>query len=64
MQVRHLDEENLFKLVEWNHCRGLVSVQKWAEAKEALSCSGCREEYLQAQWRDQVAAQTKPLARK
>ncbi|KAJ6574190.1 hypothetical protein B0H19DRAFT_985911, partial [Mycena capillaripes] len=67
-QIKHLDEDNLFKLAEWNQRCGLVSLEKRREATEALamirSKCGHSREYLKVQWHDQVQTQTKPLARR
>ncbi|KAF7334903.1 hypothetical protein MSAN_02360300 [Mycena sanguinolenta] len=63
-QVKQVDEANLFKLAEWNHCRTLFSQNKREEAERDLKKCGLSSEYLKDQWKAQVKAQTKPVPRR
>ncbi|KAJ7859935.1 hypothetical protein B0H14DRAFT_2745682 [Mycena olivaceomarginata] len=63
-QVKQGDEANLFKLAEWNQRRTLFSKKKRVEAERQLKKSGHSKEFLKAQWKEQVKAQTKPAPRR
>ncbi|KAJ7872677.1 hypothetical protein B0H14DRAFT_3563287 [Mycena olivaceomarginata] len=63
-QVKQGEEANLFKLAEWNQCRTLFSKKKRVEAEHQLKKSGHSKEFLKAQWKEQVKAQTKPAPRR
>ncbi|KAJ7697062.1 hypothetical protein B0H14DRAFT_2418321 [Mycena olivaceomarginata] len=63
-QVKQGDEANLFKLAEWNQRRTLFSKKKRVEAEHQLKKSGHSKEFLKAQWKEQVKAQTKPAPRR
>lgn len=63
-QVEHADNMSLGRLGSWivrrtAHCEG-----KLREALAMLETCGFPEEILRAEWDNQVATQTKPLARK
>ncbi|KAJ7149089.1 hypothetical protein C8R43DRAFT_1128849 [Mycena crocata] len=61
-QVKHADEANLFKLAEWIRRRTLHSANKRVQAEAELRRCGHSREFLREQWKQQVKAQTKPLA--
>ncbi|KAJ7301708.1 hypothetical protein DFH08DRAFT_919079 [Mycena albidolilacea] len=63
-QVKQGDEANLFKLVEWNQRGTLFSKKKRVEAERQLKKSSHSKEFLKAQWKEQVKAQTKPAPRR
>ncbi|KAJ7807154.1 hypothetical protein B0H14DRAFT_2874150 [Mycena olivaceomarginata] len=63
-QVKQGDEANLFKLAEWNQRRTLFSKKKRVEAEHQLKKSSHSKEFLKAQWKEQVKAQTKPAPRR
>ncbi|KAJ7809346.1 hypothetical protein B0H14DRAFT_2867323 [Mycena olivaceomarginata] len=63
-QVKQGDEANLFKLAEWNQRRTLFSKKKRVEAERQLKKSSHSKEFLKAQWKEQVKAQTKPAPRR
>ncbi|KAJ7182224.1 hypothetical protein C8R43DRAFT_1115874 [Mycena crocata] len=63
-QVKHADEANLFKLAEWIRRRTLHSANKRVQAEAELRRCGHSREFLREQWKQQVKAQTKPLARR
>ncbi|KAJ7040108.1 hypothetical protein C8F04DRAFT_1254251 [Mycena alexandri] len=63
-QVKHTDEETLFKHGEWNHRRALHSREKRRAALEVLAECGESREYLKKQWAEQVRVQTKLVARR
>ncbi|KAJ7723983.1 hypothetical protein B0H16DRAFT_1333782, partial [Mycena metata] len=63
-QIKHSDEETIFKLGEWNQHRTLHSRQKRREALEVLAECGQSREDLKKQWAEQVQVQTKPVARR
>ncbi|KAJ7729056.1 hypothetical protein B0H16DRAFT_1734416 [Mycena metata] len=63
-QVKHADEANLFGLAAWNRRRGLHSTTKRLEAEAVIEECGVAIEVLKEEWVKQVAAQTKPLARR
>ncbi|KAJ7850425.1 hypothetical protein B0H14DRAFT_3137678 [Mycena olivaceomarginata] len=63
-QIEHTQEASLFRLVEWICRRYRHSVQKRADATEALQECGKPKSLLREQWKMQVIAQTKPLPRR
>ncbi|KAJ6471983.1 hypothetical protein C8R45DRAFT_936644 [Mycena sanguinolenta] len=63
-QIEHADEMSLLRLGEWIRRRHAHSVQKRGEASQALADSGKPLSLLRAEWKKQVAAQTKPLPRR
>ncbi|KAJ7773711.1 hypothetical protein DFH07DRAFT_952753 [Mycena maculata] len=63
-QIEHTDKMSLGRLASWilrrtAHCEG-----KLKDAVAELQTCGVAEDVLRAQWADQVAVQTKPLARR
>ncbi|KAJ6607282.1 hypothetical protein B0H10DRAFT_2307084, partial [Mycena sp. CBHHK59/15] len=62
-QIEHAQEASLFRLAEWIHRRYRHSVQKRADATEALRKCGKPKTLLREQWKMQVIAQTRPLPR-
>ncbi|KAJ7021923.1 hypothetical protein C8F04DRAFT_972110 [Mycena alexandri] len=63
-QVKHADEANLFGLAAWNKRRELHSATKRSEAEAIIEECGVAMDVLKEEWIKQVAAQTKPLARR
>ncbi|KAJ7820784.1 hypothetical protein B0H14DRAFT_3147027 [Mycena olivaceomarginata] len=63
-QIEHAQEASLFRLAEWIRRRYRHSVQKRADATEALQECGKPKSLLREQWKMQVIAQTKPLPRR
>ncbi|KAJ6522619.1 hypothetical protein B0H19DRAFT_1215139 [Mycena capillaripes] len=62
--IEHAQEMSLFRLAEGIHRRYRHSVQKRADATEALRKCGKPKTLLREQWKMQVIAQTKPLPRR
>ncbi|KAJ7684879.1 hypothetical protein DFH06DRAFT_968141 [Mycena polygramma] len=63
-QIEHAEESSLLRLGEWIRRRNAHSVQKRAEATEAFRACGHPKSLLREEWKKQVIAQTKPLARR
>ncbi|KAJ6525150.1 hypothetical protein B0H19DRAFT_971441 [Mycena capillaripes] len=63
-QIEHAQEASLFRLAEWIHRRYRHSMQKRADATEALRKCGKPKTLLREQWKMQVIAQTRPLPRR
>ncbi|KAJ6630057.1 hypothetical protein B0H10DRAFT_2172881 [Mycena sp. CBHHK59/15] len=63
-QIEHAQEASLFRLAEWIHRHYRHSVQKRADATEALQKCGKPKTLLREQWKMQVIAQTRPLPRR
>ncbi|KAJ7708183.1 hypothetical protein B0H17DRAFT_1191672 [Mycena rosella] len=64
LQIEHADKASLGCLASWLlrrtvHCEG-----KLRDALSDLAASGVAEAVLRAQWADQIAVQTKPVARR
>ncbi|KAJ7079204.1 hypothetical protein C8R44DRAFT_754712 [Mycena epipterygia] len=63
-QIEHADETSLLHLGEWIKRRHLHCATKRTEARKVLAKSGKPITLLREQWKMQVAAQTKPIARR
>ncbi|KAJ7113865.1 hypothetical protein C8R44DRAFT_740749 [Mycena epipterygia] len=63
-QIEHADETSLLRLGEWIKRRHLHCATKRIEARKVLAESGKPITLLREQWKMQVAAQTKPIARR
>ncbi|KAJ7432853.1 hypothetical protein B0H11DRAFT_2260038 [Mycena galericulata] len=63
-QVKHADENSLFRLAEWNKRRSVHSAGKRSDAMLVLEECEVTVEVLRGEWEKQVKAQTKPLARR
>lgn len=59
-QIQHADRENLIGLGKWLACKWCNAKEKRTEAKKDISESQESPDFLQLQWKAQVAAQTKP----
>ncbi|KAF7343583.1 hypothetical protein MSAN_01978800 [Mycena sanguinolenta] len=63
-QMEHADEMSLLRLGEWIRRHHAHCVQKRSEATKAFAEAGKPMSLLRAEWKKQVAAQTKPLPRR
>ncbi|KAJ7138032.1 hypothetical protein C8R44DRAFT_607596 [Mycena epipterygia] len=63
-QIEHADETSLLRPGEWIKRRHLHCATKHIEARKVLAESGKSITLLREQWKMQVAAQTKPIARR
>ncbi|RDB16024.1 hypothetical protein Hypma_003465 [Hypsizygus marmoreus] len=63
-QVDHAQTETIEKLGWWLARRTRHALAKCSAADEMLQACGQSEEFLRAQWKAQVKAQTKPLPRR
>ncbi|KAJ7121193.1 hypothetical protein C8R44DRAFT_831780 [Mycena epipterygia] len=63
-QIEHTDETSLLRLGEWIKRRHLHCATKRIEARKVLAESGKPITLLREQWKMQVAAQTRPIARR
>ncbi|KAJ7219844.1 hypothetical protein C8J57DRAFT_1095127 [Mycena rebaudengoi] len=63
-QIENAEEASLLHLGEWIRRRDAHSIKHRAEAVEILNECNLSLQELRAEWRDQVATQTKPLPRR
>ena len=60
--MKHLDKKSFKMMGKWLQCKWLTCLERKFEAEEILNELGLENSLLVNEWKQQVAAQTKPLA--